>query len=270
METRRAKPQRIINDRYFQSIAKKQKPVQMENNQNAPKPGPFSLASSSREVTLEPAATQDDTGFDLQLDANTKAASHQVPQSGGSIHGDFQVQPATQNMINNVVQVGPLTTDPQTVAPQTVAPQTVAPQRPGLVDLNPKTPMLDRFKVSLKGKCPVTLMTEGRWVDGDSKFGIVHRNRTYIFASAEKLAIFRSYPDKFSPMLAGYDPVVYHEQGKLVEGLVENGIFMGQMPEQQVVLFQDAATRAKFQASPKTYLETIRQATNSSDQKTMR
>jgi len=71
-------------------------------------------------------------------------------------------------------------------------------------------------------------------------------------------------------MLAGFDPVVYHEQGELVEGLVENGIFMGRTPEQKVVLFKDAATRSKFQASPKDYLETIRQATKSTKATMMR
>lgn len=216
-ETRRAKPQRIVNDRYFESIAEKQSPVQVASTRNA-KPATFALASNSREVELE-----SDGGFDLEL--NNDSANEQ---------NEFKVQPTVQS---------------------------VAAKSVDLVDLTPKTPLLDRHKVSLKGKCPVTLITEGRWVSGDSQFGIVHRNRTYIFASAEKLAEFKRAPDKYSPMLAGYDPVVYHEQGELVEGLVENGIFMGRTPDQQVVLFQNAETRSKFQASPKGYLETIRQAT---------
>lgn len=231
-ETRRVKPERIVNDRYFESISEKQSPVQVASTQTTDKPSPFSLASTSREVTLTPA---DDSGFDLQLDSTV--ASHSTTAEPTSSQG-------TGNPIN-------------AVSPNI-----------GLVDLAPKTPLLDRHKVSLKGKCPVTLITEGRWVNGDSAFGIVHRNRTYIFASAEKLAVFKSAPDKYSPMLAGFDPVIYHEKGKLVEGLIENGIFMGRMPEQKVVLFQDAETRSKFQASPKDYLATIRQATQNTQTKT--
>ena len=211
-ETRRAKPQRVVNDRYFESIAATQKP--------AAAAGPFSLASNSR----------------------------QVPDS---IHGDFRVNPpATDSMLSGVMAGD-------------------APSA-GLLDLTPtRKPKVDREKMALKGKCPVTLLTEGRWVDGDPQHGIVHRDRTYIFASADMLATFRTNPDKYSPVLAGYDPVIYHENGKLVKGLVENGVFMGRMPDQKVVLFKDAETRSKFQAAPKDYMETIRQATNKSDSQSM-
>jgi thiol-disulfide isomerase/thioredoxin/YHS domain-containing protein len=119
---------------------------------------------------------------------------------------------------------------------------------------------VDRKQFCLYGKCPVTLMQDGRWVDGDLNFGIVHRNRTYLFASAEKLAAFKADPDGLSPILAGYDPVVYHDEGRLVDGLAEHGVFMGKMPKQNVVLFTTPETRAKFQAQPKVYMNTIRQA----------
>ena len=212
-ETRRAKPQRIVNERYFASIAATQKPA-------AAAAGPFSLASTSR----------------------------QVPKS---IHGDFSVNPPATNSMLAGVTLGD------------------APSA-GLLDLTPtRKPAVNREKLALKGKCPVTLLTEGRWVDGDAQYGIVHRDRTYIFASADMLATFRTNPDKYSPVLAGYDPVVYHENGKLVKGLVENGVFMGRMPDQKVVLFRDSETRSKFQASPKDYMETIRQATTNSDNQSM-
>ncbi|QEG21108.1 thioredoxin family protein [Mariniblastus fucicola] len=241
-QTRRAKPERIVNDRYFEALADSETP---QRSNTPTKPGPFSLASNSRSVTLEPAPA-DNGGFDLSLDDGASSASLSVPvdiSSDSSGHGDFKVKPTTQGTsLNSVVEVDP--------------------SSPELIMVGSEPPKADPGKFCLKGKCPVTLITEGRWEDGDARFGIVHRNRTYIFASKEKLAVFRSNPDKYSPVLAGFDPVVYHEQGKLVEGLVENGVFMGQTPEQKVVLFRDAATRSKFQSSPKEYLQTIRQATN--------
>ena len=137
----------------------------------------------------------------------------------------------------------------------------VSAESPDLLDLQPSTPEIVKEKFCLKGKCPVTLITEGRWADGDTEYGIVHRNRTYIFATAEKLALFRTDPDKYSPILAGYDPVVYHNESKLVDGLAENGVFMGEAPNQKVILFSNDETRAEFQSKPQLYLETIRIAT---------
>ena len=115
---------------------------------------------------------------------------------------------------------------------------------------------------ALHGKCPVTLMTESKWVDGDPQFGCVHRGRTYLFFSQQNLRTFQADPDKYSPLLAGYDPVIYHERGDLVEGLEVHGVFMGQLPNQRIVLFSSAETRAKFENGPNTknYIETVRQA----------
>lgn len=121
---------------------------------------------------------------------------------------------------------------------------------------------IDRSKFALHGKCPVTLLTESKWVDGDLRFGCVHRGRTYLFANKKYLQLFQSDPDKYSPLLAGYDPVIYHERGELVDGLEIHGVFMGQIPNQHIVLFSSAETRAKFEnhKNTKDYIETIRQA----------
>ncbi len=113
---------------------------------------------------------------------------------------------------------------------------------------------------ALHGKCPVSLILDGKWVEGDAQWGIVHRDRTYLFSSKENYELFKSNPDRFSPLLSGYDPVIFHEQGKLLDGLEENGVFMGKNEEQHIVLFENAQTRAKFQANPKLYLDTVRQA----------
>ncbi len=117
---------------------------------------------------------------------------------------------------------------------------------------------------ALHGKCPVTLLTESKWVDGDKQWGCVHRNRVYIFANADNLKRFQSDPDGFSPILAGYDPVVFHESGELVDGLEEFGVFMGKANHQRVVLFSTPETRARFQKEPRKYLDTVQQAMKAS------
>ena len=241
--SRRAEPKRIVNNRYFDSIAKKEnKPASMETRSNQ-----FSLASSQKLMSIEPASDapgleMPESGSNFDLDFNDDA---NLPMDGelSSNGGDFKIQPTTrQTTLNSVIEIEPGEST-----------ENVAP---------PKPVEIDREKLCLKGKCPVTLITEGSWADGDTRFGIVHRNRTYIFADAEKLKLFKSNPDNYSPILAGYDPVIYRDKGKLVDGLVENGVFMGRTPNQKVILFKDSETRGKFQMEPKKYLESIRQATD--------
>ena len=240
-QTRRAEPKRIVNDRYFESIgAKKSQNPYVNNSPNKPAP-----TTEPQQLSLP----ESSDAFELALDSSASETELSLPMPEEVVdHGEFKAQTTShQAALDAVID---LTAN-------------------SLVDLNPDPPQIDRDKLCLKGKCPVTLITEGRWEDGDTRFGIVHRNRTYIFASAEKLNQFRSNPDNFSPVLAGYDPVIYQEQGKLVEGLAENGVFMGRMPNQKVILFSDAQTRSKFQASPKKFLESVRQATNNTGSDTL-
>lgn len=117
-----------------------------------------------------------------------------------------------------------------------------------------------KLEHALRGKCPVTLLTESKWVDGNPKWGCIHRNRVYIFANEQKLKTFQTDPDAYSPILAGYDPVVYQESGRLVDGLEKHGVFMGEMPRQRIVLFGDPETRARFVSEPMKYLDAVRQA----------
>jgi hypothetical protein len=79
------------------------------------------------------------------------------------------------------------------------------------------------------------------------------------------LTRFKENPEAYSPILAGFDPVVFHETGKLTTGLLNHGVFMGEAPNQRIILFSDAETRTRFQTSPKQYLETVRQAMEQTD-----
>ena len=112
----------------------------------------------------------------------------------------------------------------------------------------------------LQGKCPVTLALEGKWVDGDARWGIVHRDRTYLFSSEENYRRFQEKPDYYSPVLAAYDPVTFHDSGNFVDGLEENGVFMEKDAHQQIVLFSSAANREKFQSNPQLYMRSVRKA----------
>ena len=112
----------------------------------------------------------------------------------------------------------------------------------------------------LQGKCPVALAMEGKWIDGDARWGIVHRDRTYLFSSKENYRRFQEKPDYYSPVLAAYDPVEFHDSGNFVDGLEENGVFMEKDENQQIVLFSSAANREKFQTNPQLYMRSVRKA----------
>jgi YHS domain-containing protein len=117
-----------------------------------------------------------------------------------------------------------------------------------------------RSKYALKGKCPVTLLTKSRWIDGKTEVGCVHRKRVYLFASERHREIFQQNPDAFSPLLAGFDPVTFERTKKLVEGDEKHGVFMGQAPNMRVVLFENSENRDQFQSEPSKYLNMIRRA----------
>ena len=192
-----------------------------------------------------------------QIKVNTNAFATNKSAFGPKVQQLLQPQNRQQSILE---QRTPLQPQPQAQAQaqrgtiggqpspnQSVVSNSTAQQKPSL---------------GLKGKCPVTLLQEGKWVSGDSKFGCIHRDRLYIFSSAEKLKTFQANPDFFSPILAGYDPVVFHKEGRLVNGLAEHGVFMGKAPDQRILLFRDAQTRAMFQAQPAAYMNTVRQAMN--------
>lgn len=124
-----------------------------------------------------------------------------------------------------------------------------------------------RSKYALKGKCPVTLLTQGQWVDGKKEIGCVHRDRVYLFANAESREAFLANPDQLSPLLAGFDPVIFEETGKLIEGEESFGTFMGEAPNQRIVLFKTADTRDRFQKEPVKYLNIVRSAMTKNAQK---
>jgi len=63
-----------------------------------------------------------------------------------------------------------------------------------------------------------------------------------------------------SPLLAGFDPVIFEETGKLVAGEEKFGTFMGEQANRRIVLFKTADTRARFQNEPVKYLNVVRNA----------
>jgi hypothetical protein len=65
-------------------------------------------------------------------------------------------------------------------------------------------------------------------------------------------------PDRWSPVLSGYDAVKYVEEGKLVDGRREFGTVI----DGQMYLFADLAAQERFEGRPDKFMPTVRQAMN--------
>jgi protein disulfide-isomerase len=131
----------------------------------------------------------------------------------------------------------------------------------------------DAPPIGLDGFCPVCLRKEGnkqgRWVKGDARFGVVHRGRTYLFSGSAEQQEFLRDPDRYSPVMAGNDPVLACDYGQQVPGQRKIGRYFGD----RVYMFASEETLAKFLAEvdesqarsrPNRYAEAILQAENPS------
>jgi YHS domain-containing protein len=110
--------------------------------------------------------------------------------------------------------------------------------------------------VAFDGCCPVTLKLLNKWEQGSTQFGAIHRGRTYLFTSDEQRKQFLANPDSFSPVFAGYDPVLLLDRQQSVPGSRKFGFRYGDA----FYLFSSAETKARFEASPQTYAAGVRQA----------
>ena len=103
----------------------------------------------------------------------------------------------------------------------------------------------------------MTLVSQKRWVQGDPRWGAVHRGRTYLFSSQEEQKRFLAEPDKFSPAISGNDPVLALDQRQIVAGARAHGIFY----DNRIYLFSSEASLQQFNQNPKRYAAEVLQAT---------
>jgi YHS domain-containing protein len=118
----------------------------------------------------------------------------------------------------------------------------------------------------MEGYCPVTLATERKWKKGQAQFGAVHRRRTFLFVSQAEQQKFLADPDRYSPVMVGYDPVKFLQTGELVDGRVANALTY----RKQVYLFTDDAALKSFWMNPAQFTEGLRQAMSQTEGRTIR
>ncbi len=115
--------------------------------------------------------------------------------------------------------------------------------------------------LGLDGYCPVSLIRKNSWTKGDSRYGVIHRGRTYLFAGPEEKELFFADPDEYSPVLAGVDPVQLSQSGEAIIGERANGVVY----RKRVYLFSSEANLQQFWEEPERYASPIRQAMETGD-----
>lgn len=110
--------------------------------------------------------------------------------------------------------------------------------------------------LALKGHCPVTLVQQDTWQRGDTRWGAIHRGRTYLFVTQAAQQAFLANPDRYTPMLSGYDVVRFTERRELAEGNPNFGLNV----DGQMFFFADEAGRDRFESAPQHYIEQVRVA----------
>lgn len=116
--------------------------------------------------------------------------------------------------------------------------------------------------LGLEGFCPIALIENKEWKEGDRQFGCIHRGQLYLFLSLKARDQFMESPDRYAPILAGFDPVVFTEKGELVAGNREHGRFI----DDRIVLFTSEESFVKFKEDPMKYIKAVRLALQESEQ----
>ncbi len=116
----------------------------------------------------------------------------------------------------------------------------------------PPTPWLSVGPLGLDGYCPVSLVEKNTWTKGNPSWVASHEGRLYLFAGPEQLRAFQQAPQRYAPVLAGFDVVRFHEEKQLVAGKREYGVAYGN----RIYLFSDERSLQQFWQNPSRYAET--------------
>ena len=100
--------------------------------------------------------------------------------------------------------------------------------------------------LALDGYCPVELVLNERWVEGDAKWTATHDGRSYQFSSREAFDSFCRSPELYAPYYAGVDPIVALVGGGMVDGRTDMcAVYHGRL-----YMFSSQESLEQFRANP--------------------
>lgn len=110
--------------------------------------------------------------------------------------------------------------------------------------------------LALDGYCAVSLVAKKKWLAGDTRWGAIHRGRTYLFAGQSEQQAFLAAPDRYAPVMNGIDPVLAFDRQQELTGKREFGAFF----ENRIYLFSSESSYRQFKSNPARYVAATRQA----------
>jgi protein disulfide-isomerase len=200
----------------------------------------------------QPPAATSPYGADNPYSPQAQSTAAAMPNSAASTSSTPPSMPPTMPPASYTNQYA---TEPQVSAP-------AAPMMPGgSAASSPAVPDLRELPagappLAFEGYCPVTMRTSWQWVEGDPKWGAIHRGRTYWFAGPREQQQFLANPDYYSPALAGLDPVMAIDHRQSIQGVRQHSLDF----DNQFYFFSSEATLAQFTANPRHYANGVRQA----------
>ena len=123
-----------------------------------------------------------------------------------------------------------------------------------LVDVQPENltkavSLQDDKQIGLDGYSPVSLSAGAEWKKGDKEFRHEFQGVFYLLASREELNLFRAYPQKYVPVLHGFDPVVLRDRQKMEAGAIE----LGARFRDKLFFFATQTNRNRFLKNPREF-----------------
>ena len=178
----------------------------------------------------------------VDIPANTNSASTADPSWRGATEPanlatrpDFSTSAGSPRSVENTLLASAKQPATASLTPTIPAAANAASIVAATVNVQSESPSMD-------GYCPVSLDERSDWVSGNSRFAVRHRGRVYHLISAEAQQKFLQNPDKYAPMLGGYDLVHFMQTGQLIEGHREYGCWF----KGRVYLFAAADNRVYF------------------------
>lgn len=100
---------------------------------------------------------------------------------------------------------------------------------------------------AIEGYCPIALQKQGAWVKGQNQFSVKHRGRVYHMSTQQAMDEFLQSPDRSSPVMSGFDPMVFLKEGRLVEGSIRHGLH--EQVSGSIMLFTSAQSKQDYEAN---------------------
>jgi len=103
----------------------------------------------------------------------------------------------------------------------------------------------------LEGFCPVSLIENEEWVEGNEQWSVMHDGITYHLSSAAQVQKFLANPEAYTPVMNGADPVLWAETGEKTQGNADNCIVF----EGKLFMFTSEENLNKFFENTSAYVK---------------